>query len=267
MVPVQQNVSAAPVAALCLLDQFVGLCAVYQPQKFHDHWFSSTGAFVYDRRGPGYGKPEPWQRRTVCYNRIAVVKDLIVHWATLGRPIIVFDLETTAWEGSLAANWSGPGEYREVVQIGAVRLAPDLSEVSNFLRYIRPVRSPVLSSYFTDLTGVTQQMINARGTDFSTALHDFVDFVGAASAIVSNSTDGDVIVENCRLHGFPCRLNTTLFRDIRKDIARALSMGDHETPSYMLSQLVGGPNPGRAHDGLSDARCIAAALRFIAARA
>jgi hypothetical protein len=51
-------------------------------------------------------------------------------------------------------------------------------------RYARPVRNPVLSSYFTDLTGITQQMINAQGTDFSTAFHDFVDFVGAASAIV-----------------------------------------------------------------------------------
>jgi inhibitor of KinA sporulation pathway (predicted exonuclease) len=195
------------------------------------------------------------------------VKDLISHWATLGRPIIVFDLETTAWEGSLAANWSRPGEYREVVQIGAVRLTPDLSEVSDFSRYVRPVRNPVLSSYFTDLTGITQQMINARGTNFSTALHDFVDYVGAASAIVSNGTDGDVIVENCHLNGFACPLDTSLFRDVRKDISRALSIGDHETPSYMLPQLIGGQNTGRAHDGLSDARCIAAALRFIAARA
>jgi inhibitor of KinA sporulation pathway (predicted exonuclease) len=151
------------------------------------------------------------------------------------------------------------------VQIGAVRLAPDLSEVSDFVRYIRPARNPVLSSYFTDLTGITQQMINARGTDFSTALHDFVGFIGAGSAVVSNGTDGDVIVENCRLNGFPCPLDTTLFRDVREDIARALSIGD-ETPSYMLPQLIGGPSIGRAHDGLSDARCVAAALRFIAAR-
>jgi hypothetical protein len=37
MVLVQQHVSAAPVAAQCLLDQFVGLRAVYQPQVFAGH--------------------------------------------------------------------------------------------------------------------------------------------------------------------------------------------------------------------------------------
>ena len=34
--------------------------------------------------------------------------------------IIIFDTEFTAWEGSLARNWNGPGEYREIIQIGAI---------------------------------------------------------------------------------------------------------------------------------------------------
>ena len=38
------------------------------------------------------------------------------------RKLIVFDLEFTAWEGSLARHWLAPGEFKEVVQIGAVRL-------------------------------------------------------------------------------------------------------------------------------------------------
>ena len=36
--------------------------------------------------------------------------------AAWGGPIIVLDLEMTAWEGSLAAKWSRPGEYKEIVQ-------------------------------------------------------------------------------------------------------------------------------------------------------
>ena len=36
--------------------------------------------------------------------------------------LTVFDLEFTAWECSMASHWLRPGEFKEVVQIGAVRL-------------------------------------------------------------------------------------------------------------------------------------------------
>ncbi|HJO97979.1 MAG TPA: hypothetical protein QF891_08275, partial [Rhodospirillales bacterium] len=36
--------------------------------------------------------------------------------------VVVLDMEWTAWEGSRARRWGAPDEYREVVQIGAVKL-------------------------------------------------------------------------------------------------------------------------------------------------
>ncbi len=36
--------------------------------------------------------------------------------------VVVYDLEYTAWEGSLERNWSGPNEDPEIVQIGAVKI-------------------------------------------------------------------------------------------------------------------------------------------------
>ncbi len=35
---------------------------------------------------------------------------------------IIFDLEFTAWEGSVAHRWSRPGEFTELVQIGALKI-------------------------------------------------------------------------------------------------------------------------------------------------
>jgi hypothetical protein len=32
--------------------------------------------------------------------------------------VAFFDLEYTAWEGSKARNWAGPGEHREIIEIG-----------------------------------------------------------------------------------------------------------------------------------------------------
>ena len=36
--------------------------------------------------------------------------------------IVIFDLEYTAWEGSMQRDWGGEGEYRELVQTGGVKL-------------------------------------------------------------------------------------------------------------------------------------------------
>ena len=40
-------------------------------------------------------------------------------WPKKGK-IVVFDLEYTAWEGSMGRCWSEDWEHREIVQIGAV---------------------------------------------------------------------------------------------------------------------------------------------------
>ncbi|MBU6156070.1 MAG: exonuclease, partial [Alphaproteobacteria bacterium] len=66
--------------------------------------------------------------------------------------VILFDTEFTAWRGSMARGWKGPGEHQEIVQIGAVRLdAQELKELAEFQVLIRPVINPVLSSYFVGL--------------------------------------------------------------------------------------------------------------------
>ena len=71
--------------------------------------------------------------------------------------IAVFDLEWTTWEGAQARNWSGPGEEREIVEIGAVKLdgRNSLREISAFDMLVRPRLNPLLSDYFTGLTGDT----------------------------------------------------------------------------------------------------------------
>ena len=68
--------------------------------------------------------------------------------------VVIFDTEYTTWEGAMERNWSGPGEYKEIVEIGAVLVETDnFSEVDTFSAYVKPVKNPKLSELFINLTG------------------------------------------------------------------------------------------------------------------
>ena len=93
--------------------------------------------------------------------------------------ITIFDLEYTAWECSMARHWLMPGEFKEVVQIGAVKLDADsFAVLGEFEILVRPRINPLLSPYFEKLTGITSARIARQGTDFALAYARFVEFAG-----------------------------------------------------------------------------------------
>ncbi len=185
------------------------------------------------------------------------------------RPSVLFDLEFTAWEGSLASGWSRPGEWREVIQIGAVRLGPGpaLAEDASFCCLVRPVRNPVLSSYITALTGITQQAVEAEGLAFPEALARFDAFVGDGDApVCCNGRDHEILAENAAWHGIPPSRHHARMVDIRGHLAQMLGTGDRLFFSTQVAELSGGAAPpGQRHDALADVRSIAAGLRHLIA--
>ncbi|WP_420405870.1 exonuclease domain-containing protein [Nisaea sp.] len=177
--------------------------------------------------------------------------------------IVVFDLEITAWEGSLARNWSGPGEYMEVVQIGAVKLdaAMPMAELDSFEILVQPEKNPVLSEYFTALTGIGNADLEREAVGFAEALSLFATFVGDARAVLSNGADWSDLVQNAEWVGMDWPFAAGLFSNIRPDIAQALGVPNREAVSSGLPARLGLEEVAGAHTGLGDSRAIAAALR------
>ena len=108
---------------------------------------------------------------------------------------VVFDLEFTSWAGALERNWGGPGQLREIVQIGALRLDRDCSVVEEFETLVRPVVNPRLSAYFTGLTGITQESVDRDGVPPAEALGDFLGFC-KGQPVLSYGNDMVVLGEN-----------------------------------------------------------------------
>ena len=183
----------------------------------------------------------------------------------LARDVVVFDLEYTAWEGSWERGWSRPCEHREIVQIGAVRLSPDLTETVALECLVRPTVNPVLSDYFVALTGIRNADLDAAGIELGAALAELERLAAPDALLLSNGADGAVVDESCALSDTESPIPAARFVCIA-DLLR-MSLGAPETiASSDLPAAVGAAMPGRAHTALADARAIALTLRTLRQR-
>ena len=179
--------------------------------------------------------------------------------------VILLDTEFTAWRGSMERGWSGPGEYKEIVQIGAVALhAQSLAEIGSFQILVRPVKNPVLSDYLVNLTRITNERIAQEGAEFATALSRFLSFA-ADRQLYSYGRDDRVIAGNAALLGRPELWTARSGIDLKDWLVRVgvPLAGIH---SGELAAHVGSKSQGVAHDALVDARSLAEAVRYLVAK-
>jgi inhibitor of KinA sporulation pathway (predicted exonuclease) len=177
---------------------------------------------------------------------------------------VVYDLEFTAWDGSMARRWLGPGEYKEVVQIGAVKVTSAFSPIERFDCLVRPRLNPVLSGYLEKLTGITNGAVAERGVDFEEAYRSFVSFAGALP-VIAFGRDDLVLRDNLRLYGLHTVPSLPPVVDIRPwliengiDI-RGLHACD-------VGPAAGVSFEGHTHDALADALSVAAGIKALVAR-
>ena len=180
-----------------------------------------------------------------------------MHIENLPNEFIIFDTEYTAWEGSQKRGWSGEGEYKELVQLGAIRVS-EFKETESLLIYVRPEKNPVLSEYFTELTKITQKDIVEKGVSFKEARDRFVLW-SRDSYIYSYGNDVDILLGNELLQGLHSTIRSEYFRDVRNVFsAHGIPAGDYS--SGTIPRAFGLTPPPSAHDALNDARSINMAL-------
>lgn len=177
---------------------------------------------------------------------------------------VVLDLEFTAWEGSMAGGWSRPGEYREVVQIGAVKLdAARLKIADEFSMLVRPRINPVLSEYFAALTGIGNARLQREGVDFITAYEAFLAFVDGA-ATFGFGRDDLVLEENLKRYVWGTRALPRHVNVVPWLAEQGLDMKGKN--ACHVAEAAGLSFEGHAHDALADAKGVAAGLMHLIAK-
>jgi hypothetical protein len=183
--------------------------------------------------------------------------------------IVIFDTEYTSWEGSVDRRWTGPGEYKEIIEIGAIRVVwPDGEVVGEFALLVKPIINPILSHYCSSLTGITQMALDQEGVSFDDALQRFCRFCGK-SPTFSFGNDAAVIGENIATMkvdpGNFYGRNSPSFINIRFWIEEAANGGALRESGDLWKQF-GGVEPigfDRGHSALSDCYSLLAAIRHI----
>lgn len=181
------------------------------------------------------------------------------------REAVIFDTEFTAWPGSAQRNWTAPGEFREIIQIGAIRVdCATLTEAAAFSVLVRPKLNPTLSEYIVALTGITQADVDGRGLLLPDAVRDFLSFCGGRT-MFCYGFDGWIVAKNLALigeSGFWTGLRPVnigdWFQRAGLNVATLNSSG--------LAAATGTSFEGRAHDAVGDCRSILAAVKALTAR-
>lgn len=181
------------------------------------------------------------------------------------RFAIVFDLEFTAWEGSIARRWLSPGEFKEVVQIGAVRLDIRTLEETGSLNFlVRPRINSVLSAYLENLTGIANAALMEEGLDFADAYRRFVEFADGGIA-VAFGRDDLVLAQNLRLYAIADAPPLPPYMNITPWL-RANGIDTTAKHACHVASLCGAKFAGREHDAFDDARSVVAGIRALVAR-
>lgn len=182
------------------------------------------------------------------------------------KTIVFYDTEATTWPGALQRNWSGKGEYREMVQIGAIRFnLENMEELDEFNVLIKPVKNPIVSDFFTELTGITQKQIDEKAIPFPEAYQLFTTFAGN-NLTSCYGWDAYLMRENLGWYDMPNSEKDFDSLDIGpwfKKLGAPHGI-QNDTNSGKLASVLGVPIKSiQEHNALHDVRSIAAAYRFL----
>tara|TARA_R110000868_G_scaffold262401_1_gene520940 strand:+ start:113415 stop:114029 length:615 start_codon:yes stop_codon:yes gene_type:complete len=183
--------------------------------------------------------------------------------------IVIYDAEYWSDEGCMARGWNGLKDHPPyLIQFSAikVKLEKGLPEVDRCNIFLQPVdvfgNNIDLTKYFTDLTHITQDILDENAQEIPEALSEIKNFVGE-DLCYSYGGDEREISLSCFLWQQDTPLNPQLCRDVRKMLHTA-GMSEEDlkaNTSGSLANFFGLPFDGHIHDATADSLSILLTFR------
>ncbi len=166
--------------------------------------------------------------------------------------IILFDLEATCWQGYQV------GRSREIIEIGAVKLDGYGNWIDTFETLVRPIDHPHLSTFCTELTGITTEMVR-RAPKFPQAISAFLDWADPWSEHIVWASWGQFDEELMRNNLYAWKMDDewlSPYIDLKRQYQQLRAL---PKAKGLISALrkEGMEFIGRQHRGLDDAKNLA----------
>jgi len=165
----------------------------------------------------------------------------------------------------MAHRWMRPGEFTELVQIGALRVDAQSFAVEAALDVlVKPRLNPVLSDYFVALTGITNEELTARGVDFAQAYAQFVDFAKGCS-IFAFGRDDLIFEANLKLYGIQEAPPVPRYVNVIPWLVEN-GIDPRGKNACDVGPLAGVAFQGRKHNALADTHSVLAGIEALVGR-
>ncbi|MBX5175049.1 exonuclease domain-containing protein [Rhizobium lentis] len=189
------------------------------------------------------------------------------------KTAIIFDCEFLCVEGSQRRFWCAAHDPDPVIaQIGAVKLGlegeyPILDTHKSYIKAVdRFGRRYPLDPYFTNLTDITEQDIDAHGVALQEALAAVDSFSGGARFWSWGKDEMNMVAISCYVAGIQPPIPAGRFDNaVKLLLAAGMPIEDlARTPSNRLADYYGVDHPPlRTHDGLDDALSVTYVLQHL----
>jgi len=174
------------------------------------------------------------------------------------RRIVVVDVEATCWKKGVFSR------KKETIEIGAVKLLFDRPETKwpEFQTFVRPQRLPRLSSFCRELTGITQENVDAAPA-FPEALRLFLEWSQPLERVVlATWSRYDLWQLDLDLEGHALPKLTIPYLDVKKLAARIIGAKSFaETARELAPDCVALPKHRAGADAHRTARILNHLLR------
>jgi len=183
---------------------------------------------------------------------------------------LVLDFESTCQEGERI-------DPQEIIEFPCLLVrADDLGLVDQFHEYVKPVGKPLLTNFCTDLTGITQDMIQDKDT-FPGVLSRFVSWYTSHGLDPSNATfvtcgQWDLVSmlpQQCLYSGLalPQMLDVGISGEfVNIKLTYQNTTGKYGKGLQAMQKHLGLQFEGRLHSGIDDCRNILSVMKSLVAR-
>lgn len=176
--------------------------------------------------------------------------------------LCILDFEATCWEGSVNA------DEMEIIEFPSVLYKVDETNnqvefISEFSKYVKPTINPKLSKFCTELTGITQNVVDDKDTinivykQHINWLHENVPYdkplIIATCGAWDLNTQLPREIRNKKLHPHSYY---SKFINVKTEFQTCLN-GQHPKGMMGMLQFLNITPEGRHHSGIDDTRNIA----------